>query len=204
LVRWRYIVLLGAAFAAGGVGVWALSGNDDEAPPAPDPEAASPTATAPEGSAQPGAGGEDKPTPSENEREAVRAVHRYVEAINDRNGRALCQLVPSLTGELDLPEQRGGCAHSVRASIGYADPRGFPQWRRSRLGEIRSAAVDGSSARVVATVVTYFADRKEPSIEDDVLYLEESGGRWGLAKPSATLYRAIGAPDVPPRALQEP
>jgi hypothetical protein len=195
------VALVAAAVAA--AGVLALSGDEEDgesgAPTEPvPPEGTKPTTGGPTGA---GAGAEEQ---SDAERRLRRTVERYIAAIDDRDGRALCELVPSLTAELDLPAERGGCAASVRASIGYADPRGFPQWRRSSLRRIGSAAIDGSSARVVATVVTYFADRKEPSIEDDVLYLEASGGRWRLAKPSATLYRAIGAPDVPPAVLRAP
>ena len=40
-----------------------------------------------------------------------------------------------------------------------------------------SASVDGDAARVVATVVTEFADRDEPSIEDDIVYLARAGDR---------------------------
>ena len=43
-----------------------------------------------------------------------------------------------------------------------------------------------------ATVTHHFSDRKYVSVEDDVIYLQRVGGRWLLAKPSATLYRAVG------------
>ena len=46
--------------------------------------------------------------------------------------------------------------------------------------------------RVVATTVTHFAGNREPSVEDDLIYLRNEGGRWLIVKPSATLYRAIG------------
>ena len=58
---------------------------------------------------------------------------------------------------------------------------------------------------MIATVITRFADRDEPSIEDDVVYLGRLARRrrvW-VSKPSATLYRAIGA-EVPPSALTPP
>ena len=188
---------------AGAAGVLVVTGDGEKAPPHP-------VTTGPGGSGEPdGRRGEPKGTDggaeeTEGQHRVKRVVRSYVAAINDGDGRAVCELVPSVTDELDLPRQRGGCAPSVRASIGYADPRGFPVWRRSRLQRIASVEVDGSAARVVATVVTYFADRDEPSIEDDVLYLEGRGGRWRLAKPSSTLYRAIGVPDVPLEVLEEP
>ena len=52
-------------------------------------------------------------------------------------------------------------------------------------------------------MVTRFADRDEPSVEDDIIYLAARDGDWLIAKPSATLYRAIGA-DVPPSVLLRP
>jgi hypothetical protein len=64
--------------------------------------------------------------------------------------------------------------------------------------------LEGSTAKLVVTVVTRFADRDELSIEDDVVYLERSGRRWLIAKPSSTLYRAVGVADVPPSVLAPP
>lgn len=47
-----------------------------------------------------------------------------------------------------------------------------------------------------------FGDREQPSVEEDVIYLErEAGGEWLLSKPSATLYRAVGYPEPPLRAF---
>lgn len=56
----------------------------------------------------------------------------------------------------------------------------------------------------MATVVTTYADDREPSIEDDVVYLRREGGRWLIEQPSATLYRAIGTAEVPPQVLSPP
>ena len=57
----------------------------------------------------------------------------------------------------------------------------------------------------MATVVTRFADRDEPSVEDDIVYLPRPADNsdWVIAKPSATLYRAIGA-EAPPAVLAPP
>ena len=62
----------------------------------------------------------------------------------------------------------------------------------------------GDAAKVIATVVTRFSDRPEASIEDDVVYLVRTAGRWLVAKPSSTLYRAVGIADVPPSVLSPP
>jgi len=37
-----------------------------------------------------------------------------------------------------------------------------------------------------------------------VIYLRRAGDRWLIAAPSAILYRAVGAPDVPPQVLAPP
>jgi hypothetical protein len=41
-------------------------------------------------------------------------------------------------------------------------------------------------------------------VEEDVIYLQRVGGRWLLAKPSATLYRAVGYAQPPLRAFSPP
>jgi hypothetical protein len=52
-------------------------------------------------------------------------------------------------------------------------------------------------------VTTYRGDR-EPTIEDDLVYLRRTGTAWLVAKPSASFYRAIGAREVPLTALVAP
>jgi hypothetical protein len=64
--------------------------------------------------------------------------------------------------------------------------------------------INGPQARVSATTVTRFADNREPSIEDDLIYLGRVNGRWLIAKPSATFYRAIGVGNIPPQVLAPP
>ncbi|MGH2924856.1 MAG: PRC-barrel domain-containing protein [Solirubrobacterales bacterium] len=137
--------------------------------------------------------------------EVAAVVRSYVAALDRRAGGRLCRLfVPGTLSRVRLPRRRGGCASSLVASIGYRDPRGYPVYDGSRVARIASVSIDGDRARVVATTVTRFADQREPSIEDDVVYLRRIGGRWLIAKPSAALYRAIGVGDIPPRALSPP
>jgi len=140
-----------------------------------------------------------------SEREVARVVRAYVATLNARDGRSACALfVPGALAGVDFPRDRGACAASLRASIGYRDPRGFPVYDRSRIGRLPSVAIDGSDARVTATIVTRFADNREPSVEDDLIYLRMEGERWLIVKPSATLYRAIGVGDIPPQVLAPP
>jgi hypothetical protein len=132
-------------------------------------------------------------------------VRGYIAALDARNGaRACASFVPGGLDHVHFPHDRGSCASSLTASIGYRDPRGFPVYKASRVARIRSVDLTGEDARVVATVVTDFAGNREPSVEDDVVYLRHQDGRWLIVKPSAALYRAIGVGDIPPTVLAPP
>jgi hypothetical protein len=135
----------------------------------------------------------------------VRAVRAYIAALNARGGNELCSLfVPGATRGLDLPRKRSTCGASLAASIGYADPRGFPVWVRTRIRRVGSVDRQGRRGRVTLTVFHRFRDRKTISPEEDVVHLRRAGGRWLIAKPSSTFYRAIGVADVPPDVLAAP
>jgi hypothetical protein len=139
------------------------------------------------------------------QRGVARVVRSYVVALSARDGQRACRLfAPGATSRVDFPRDREGCPRSVSASIGYRDPRGFPVYEGSRVARIRSVTIDGSSARVVATTVTRFAGGREPSVEDDVVYLRQQDGSWLIVQPSAALYRAIGAGNIPPSVLAPP
>jgi hypothetical protein len=139
------------------------------------------------------------------QRQVARVVRAYVGALDARDGARACELFLSgALSEVHFPRDRGTCARSLSASIGYSDPRGFPVFRSSRVARIPAVAVEGSAARVTATTVTRFADNREPSIEDDVIYLRKQGDTWLIAKPSAALYRAIGVGNIPPQVLAPP
>lgn len=142
-----------------------------------------------------------------SERAAAATARAYVRALDARDGAAVCGLfAPGALDMLEFPRERGSCAATVEASLGYADPRGLPVWERSELTSDLSAQVSasGDEARVVATVFTLYADVREPSIEDDIVYLVARGGEWRIAKPSATIHRAVGIADVPPSVIAPP
>jgi hypothetical protein len=133
------------------------------------------------------------------------AVRDYIASVDARSGGRLCrEMAPGALANLAVPKHQGSCAASLAASIGYRDPRGYPIWRHTRLQRFRSVALEGTTARATVRVKTTFADGREPSIEDDVIYLDGGDGRWLVAKPSATLYRAIGAPSPPISAFRPP
>lgn len=139
--------------------------------------------------------------------DAQAAYRAYIDAINARDGATLCRLLPAAAiGELQAPVERGSCAATLTASIGYRDPRGFPVWRRTHLNAIDRTAVaaDLESARITAAITTDFADRDEPSVESDIAYLERVGGRWRLAQPTGAIYRAIGNAEPPPSVIAPP
>ncbi len=172
----------------------APAGNAQTPPPPPEGK--------PSGPAESGAG---DPRRTELEREAKRTLRRFVAALDARDGERACALLaPGALDEIELPERRGDCAASLEASIGYRDPRGLPVWEGAEVGATRALALDDATAKLLATVVTRFADRDEVSVEDDVVYLIRGGGGWLIAKPSSTLYRAVGIADVPPSVLSPP
>ena len=168
-------------------------GNEPDLPP---------TETDPEG-LEPGPSG---PAPSsDDETAAADAARAYVEAIDGRDGRGLCEsFAPGAIGAFELPEERGSCPASLEASLGFKGRDGQPVWDHSQMTQDVSAQIDGDAARVVATVFTEYADVREPTIEDDIIYLTRAGEGWLVVKPSATLYRAVGIADIPLAALQPP
>ena len=134
-----------------------------------------------------------------------RAAARYVKALSEGDGAAVCAaMVEGALDDLALPKAREDCAASLDASIGYRDPRGVPVFASAELVAFEGVEVSGREARATATVVTQFADRDEPSIEDDLIYLRRVNGDWRITKASLTLYRAIGTAQVPPDALSPP
>jgi hypothetical protein len=150
---------------------------------------------------------EQSPSPrlDVDQRQVAQVVRDYVAALNARDGERVCELFASgALSDLDFPRDRGSCARSLSASIGYGDPRGFPVYERSRIARIPAVAIDGATARVTATTVTRFAGGREPSVEDDLIYLDRGQGEWRIVKPSATRYRAIGIGDIPPTDLAPP
>jgi hypothetical protein len=153
----------------------------------------------------------DDPRTNALERSAARTVRHYVDALDDRDGAAVCELLaPGALDAVKMPVARDSCAASLDASIGYSDPRGFPVWDRTKILKLRKVEVDGGTAMVIASIVTDFADAgRDPSYEDDIVYLTRAGGstathRWLLTKASSTLYRAVGTADVPLAVLSPP
>ncbi len=135
----------------------------------------------------------------------MRAAEDYVSAIDARRGTEICRLlVPGAIDAIELPRDRGDCGSSLDASLGYRDPRGLPVWQSSTLEAVDSVDTSGDAGTVFATVFTRFADRPEPSVEDDPIYLRRDGGRWLVAQPSLTLYRAVGIAEPPPAVLSPP
>jgi hypothetical protein len=202
--RWVLAVPVVAAVVAA-VAVVLISGGDDggeegaEVTPAPGPEFPAPLDGKDPAGGGGAAGGENAET------QVVRAAREYLEGIDARDGKRVCAvLAPGAIQNLELPRERAGCETSLDASIGYRDPRGFPVFDRSRVESVKDVTVGAGEARVTVTVVTRFADRDQPSIEDDLIYLVEIDGEWRVVKPSATLYRAVGKPEAPPEAIAPP
>lgn len=188
-------------------GATAPQSAGDKRPPAPDDAISDrPGGPGDPGPESPSSGGGTRPASASDERRIERTVRRYVATLNADDGRGLCRLLaPAALRGVKLPERRGSCAASLRASIGHPPPDGAPRWLGTRVVDADSVVlVRGGDGRFTGTVVHRFAGAREPSIEDDVVYLRRVGGDWRLAKPSASFYRAIGARDVPITALTPP
>jgi hypothetical protein len=143
--------------------------------------------------------------PEEDRSAVVATVSEYIRALNRHDAARVCALL--LPGALDLselPKRRGGCRSSLRASIGTPPRRGGPEWRRTRLVKVEADDLGDGRARVSASVISRFSDRKYVSVEDDVIYLQRAGPGWRLAKPSGTLYRAVGYPEPPLTSFTPP
>jgi hypothetical protein len=136
---------------------------------------------------------------------AIAAVSDYIRALDRHDAAGVCTLLAPSALDLDqLPERRGGCRSSLRASIGARPRGGAPAWQKTTLVEVRPEDLGDGRARVSATVTHHFSDRKYVSVEDDVIYLRRDGSGWLLAKPSGTFYRAVGYPEPPLGALTPP
>lgn len=182
----------------------ACGGSDEQAEeqpdrseqqPAPDPEAAPPEET----------GGDDTDDRPEERTDPVRAAAvRWMEAIDARDGARVCAL--AVKGSLDDLELRpgAGCPERLEASFGRSRGAGLPQWESSRVTGVHTEETGDGEARATVSVVHELAGRETPSVEDDIVYLRRVDGRWRVAQPSATLYRAVGYPDPPLAAITPP
>jgi hypothetical protein len=197
-------ITLGALVAA----AIALGCGEKSEPDATEPATPPASEQQPAGEDDSGQGAEgSSPTAAErraarlraDQRAVERTVTRYIEALDARSGAKVCAtLEPGALDGFKLPRQRGNCAASLDASIGYRDPRGIPAFEGVHLSEVGAIRVGRNSARATTSIVTNFSDRTEPSIEDDIIYLRRAeGGEWLIAKPSSALYRAIGAEPGP-------
>jgi hypothetical protein len=140
-----------------------------------------------------------------DEEAVAQSVRFYLDALDRHDAAEVCSLLaPSALDLRQLPVRRGGCEGSVRASLGHRPPDGGPAWRNTEIYAIKAVSVEGLGARVTATVTHHFSDRKYVSVEDDVIYLKKAGGRWVLAKPSGTFYRAVGYAQPPLSAFEPP
>jgi hypothetical protein len=136
---------------------------------------------------------------------AVATVSDYIKALDRHDAARVCALfVPGALDLSQLPKRSGGCRPSLSASIGTRPRGGGPAWRKTTLVEAKPEDLGDGRARVSATVTHHFSDRKYVSVEDDVIYLQRVGGRWLIAKPSATLYRAVGYESPPLGAFTPP
>jgi hypothetical protein len=201
--KWVLIGLVVAAAAFGALVLIAEDVVEDETSDRPDPDLErTETATTTGSDVSPTSAGE---LPEDDAAAVEDTVRAYVAAINRGHGIEVCRLVdPISIRSSELPSPGGGCARAVEASLGHRRPGGTPAWERTTIQKVTAVSVGEGEARVTATVTHDFADRKYVSVEEDVIYLREDDGKWVIAKPSGTFYRAIGYPEPPLEALKPP
>jgi hypothetical protein len=143
-------------------------------------------------------------------------VRAYVDAINARDGGAVCDL---LTEEgayefLDwLVEEeyadQGVCADYISALIGYGEESDTDTFQRARILDLsegeRVGDVLGMELRVEVELNDDGNEQERITREfDDVVWLVERRGRWLLAKPSGLLMASFAAYTVPEDLLEAP
>ena len=146
---------------------------------------------------------EPGPPESDDEEEAASAAEAYVAAIDARDPAQACALLAP--GALDrVRGARGDCESDLERLIARKPPGGAPVWDGTRVENLISVVAAEDHARVTLEVFHRFSDRQNPSVEDDVIFLERRGDRWLVTQADATLYRAVGYPEPPLRAYTPP
>ncbi len=130
-------------------------------------------------------------------------MREYVAALSAGNGKRVCNLfAPGALDEVKLPKPNPNCEVALDRSIGYHDPKGPPAFKSATVRRVKIQQ-KGARAKVVATVVTRYVSQRQPSIDDDIVYMKRSRAGWLILQPSATLYRAVGL-EPPLSALKPP
>jgi hypothetical protein len=142
-------------------------------------------------------------TPAETGPRPASTVRAYVAALSSGNGKRVCSLLaPGALDEIKLPKPSPKCDVALDRSIGYHDPKGPPAFESATVRRVK-VEQKGARAKVVATVVTRYASQRQPSTDDDIVYMKRSRTAWLILQPSAILYRAVGL-EPPVSALKPP
>jgi hypothetical protein len=142
-------------------------------------------------------------TPAPTGPRPASTVRAYVAALSSGNGKRVCGLfAPGALDEIKLPKANPKCDVALDRSIGYHDPKGPPAFKSAMVRRVK-VEQKGARAKVVATVVTRYVSQRQPSIDDDIVYMKRSRAGWLILQPSATLYRAVGL-EPPVSALKAP
>ena len=130
-------------------------------------------------------------------------VRDYVTALSAGNGKRVCDLfAPGALDAVKLPKPNPDCEVALDRSIGYHDPKGPAAFKSATVRRVK-VQQKGARAKVVATVVTRYVSQRQPSTDDDIVYMKRSRAGWLILQPSATLYRAVGL-EPPLSALKPP
>jgi hypothetical protein len=131
-------------------------------------------------------------------------VRKYVEAINAHDGKTVCALLlASAAYQFRIPNW-GECPKFVSAYIGYAEDDPTASFHRAQTVRLEPGQARDELVSMKARVEVERDEGRQREALDDVIWLVERDGRWRIAKPSALLYAAFGAYQVPEDLLLAP
>ena len=137
-------------------------------------------------------------------------VQDYVQAINARNGEAVCAfLTDDAVKQLGLDDAGLPCARGVAGFIGYVEDSGSPRFLRYESVDAQEGAEEEGLRSVRLSLEARFhSDSAGGTFEacrfEDIVWLERTAEGWRIAKPSLALYAAFGAARFPSEILDSP
>ena len=137
-------------------------------------------------------------------------VQDYVQAINARNGEAVCAfLTDDAVKQLGLDDAGLPCARGVAGFIGYVEDSGSPKFLRYESVDAQEGAEEEGLRSVRLSLEARFhSDSAGGTFEacrfEDIVWLEATGDGWQIAKPSLALHAAFGVTQFSGDSLDPP
>jgi hypothetical protein len=143
----------------------------------------------------------EQPTGASSPEETVRV---YVDGINARNGKAVCELLlDSAAYELRIPDW-GECPKFVSAFVGYVETNPEHGFHQAKIVAIKRGETEGELLGMKVRLSVERDEGRDRDPLDDVIWLVQRDDRWRVAKPSGLLQAAFGSYQVPADILEAP